>query len=313
MKQTIVLLLFLLIPFAEVVWGQDAVKFQKVIDYDEEDKPLSLTAFVYVDRRTDEIYLIDSRGRIIIYDSSFYPLLTLDRRRGILAPLALSIDPEGNLYVIQAPSKDFPEYRISVYDPALLWVRDLYIEKPPDVEEFVPLRIAIDKKGDLYIVGSNYPGVLVVDPYDGHIKNIISPQENGQKPPVSNVSIDSEGNIYILSSWISRIFVYNSEGKFLYKFGKKGGVTGKLSQPQAVVVDEKRDLIYIIDYMRHSVSVFDRKGRFLFEFGGKGWGEGWFLFPKYLDIDSQGRIIVADSFNKRLQVFVPLIGGGGGQ
>lgn len=304
-----ILFILLLILSIDIAWGQDFVRFHKIINYDEEDKPLALTLFVYVDRSTDEIYLIDSRNRIIIYDSTFYPLLTLDRRRGIVAPLALSLDSDGNLYVIQAPSKKAPGYRISVYNPALLWERDIYIQKPPDTERFAPLRIAIDRKGDLYITGSNYPGALVVDPYDGHIKKIISPQENGEKVPISNVNIDSHGNIYLLSAWISRVFVYDSEGRFLYKFGKKGGVTGKLSQPQTVVVDEARNFIYIVDYMRHSVSAFSRRGKFLFEFGGKGWGEGWFAFPKYIDIDSRGRVMVADMFNKRLQVFVPVGGG----
>ncbi|RMF99597.1 MAG: 6-bladed beta-propeller, partial [Nitrospirae bacterium] len=63
--------------------------------------------------------------------------------------------------------------------------------------------------------------------------------------------------------------------------------------------------LYIVDFMRHAVSVYDYRGRFLFEFGGKGWSSGWFLFPRYLDVDSKGRVFVADTFNQRVQVFKP--------
>ena len=42
---------------------------------------------------------------------------------------------------------------------------------------------------------------------------------------------------------------------------------------------------------------------FIFEFGGMGWGEGWFQHPLDLAIDSASRIMVADLFNQRVQVF----------
>jgi hypothetical protein len=41
----------------------------------------------------------------------------------------------------------------------------------------------------------------------------------------------------------------------------------------------------------------------MFEFGGMGWSEGWFQHPSYLIVDKLGRIIVADTFNQRVQVF----------
>jgi hypothetical protein len=41
----------------------------------------------------------------------------------------------------------------------------------------------------------------------------------------------------------------------------------------------------------------------MFEFGGMGWSEGWFQHPSYFIVDKLGRIIVADTFNQRVQVF----------
>ena len=60
-----------------------------------------------------------------------------------------------------------------------------------------------------------------------------------------------------------------------------------------------------MDYMRHSGLVHDYKdGKFLGEFGGKGWLPGWFQGPMDVDIDREGRIYVADSFNRRIQILI---------
>ena len=42
---------------------------------------------------------------------------------------------------------------------------------------------------------------------------------------------------------------------------------------------------------------------YLFEFGGKGSGDGQFMNPVGIAIDSNGRFIVADTGNHRVQVF----------
>jgi DNA-binding beta-propeller fold protein YncE len=68
-------------------------------------------------------------------------------------------------------------------------------------------------------------------------------------------------------------------------------------------VDEVRHWIYIVDYQRHTITVYKHEnGQYIFEFGGKGWGPGWFQFPKYIYIDRSQRILVADTFNQRIQV-----------
>lgn len=57
--------------------------------------------------------------------------------------------------------------------------------------------------------------------------------------------------------------------------------------------------------MRHTVSAYDKEGKYLYEFGGLGWGEGWFQYPKDLSVDPAGKVLVADTFNNRIEVFKP--------
>ena len=54
--------------------------------------------------------------------------------------------------------------------------------------------------------------------------------------------------------------------------------------------------------MRHTASAYSADGRFLFEFGGKGWGRGWFQYPSDITVDTSGNVLVADTFNNRVQV-----------
>lgn len=117
-----------------------------------------------------------------------------------------------------------------------------------------------------------------------------------------SVAIDSNGNIFVLSAETSKVYVYNGEEELLFSFGEKGGAEGKLSQPRDMVIDEDRNAVYIADYMRHTVLIYDRSGRFMYEFGGQGNSPGWFQFPVSLDLDGDGRLLVSDLFNLRVQV-----------
>lgn len=116
------------------------------------------------------------------------------------------------------------------------------------------------------------------------------------------VTIDSGGNIYMVSDETGKIYVHGPDEAFLFSFGSKGGTPGRLSQPRGVAVDRERGLMYVVDYMRHTILTYDKEGTFLFEFGGKGGTLGWFQFPTDVAVNKHGQVIVADLFNHRLQV-----------
>lgn len=308
------LLRFLLFLFAILIFSSphifasnergSSVVYIDSITEDEEGEKLSFPSFVFAERVRNEIYVIDSKSRIIIYTSDFFPIFILGRNDGIEVPQGLTVDAEGNLYVTQSPTKENPRSRISVYNACLKWKSDIYLEGLEGVELFSPSRVAIDKKGNIFITGSYSPGVLVMNTQDRHI-DILSPEEEGRKVRLNDVHIDMDGRIYLVSEEEGHIYVYDNNRKFLFKFGEKGGSSGKLSRPQAVAVDNRNGRMYIVDYMRHIVSAYDKDGKYLFEFGGLGWGEGWFQYPKDIAVDSAGRILVADTFNNRIQVLKP--------
>lgn len=119
---------------------------------------------------------------------------------------------------------------------------------------------------------------------------------------IHNVAIDSVGNIYLLSSETSKVYVYGPDESFLFSFGKKGGTPRSMSQPRGLAIDEKNDVIYIVDYSRHTVIAYDMAGEFLFEIGGRGFKPGFFNFPVSIAVNRHGQVIISDLFNKRVQV-----------
>jgi DNA-binding beta-propeller fold protein YncE len=278
------------------------VTYQGSIVSDEEEKRLSLPSFVYAEPVMNEIYIIDGKGRIIIYTSDFFPLYTMDKKNGIESPQGITVDDEGNVYVAQSASRGNPRPRISVLNACLQWHHDIYFKGFEGAESFAPYRLALDKEGNIFVAGSDYPGVLILNS-SGQLIDILEAEEEGKKVKLTNVTLDEKGKIYLVSEEMSHIYVYDEHRKFLLKFGEKGGSSGKLSRPKAVGVDYRKGRMYVVDYMRHTISVYSMDGTFIFEFGGMGWGEGWFQHPLDLAVDSESRIMVADLFNQRVQVF----------
>ena len=280
-----------------------SVSYLDSITEDEEGGKIYFPSFVFSDPISNEIYVI-SQTKIIIYTSDFFPIFTLSKRNDIETPQSLTVDAEGNLYVAQSATKENPRHRISIFNACLRWERDIYLEGFEGAGSFIPYRLSVDKKGNIYVAASYFPGVLILN-NQGKLLEIISPEEEDRKVKLTSVTLDKAGRIYLVSEEEGHVYVYDENRNFLFKFGQKGGSSGKLSRPLAVGVDNRNGRMYVVDYMRHTVNVYDDKGKYIFEFGGLGWGEGWFQHPRDITVDSAGRILVADTFNDRIEVFQP--------
>ena len=62
-----------------------------------------------------------------------------------------------------------------------------------------------------------------------------------------------------------------------------------------------KGLLYVTDASNHRICVFRTDGTFVRNMGGVGSGLGQFRFPYGLDIDADGRLIVCEFGNNRVQ------------
>ena len=107
------------------------------------------------------------------------------------------------------------------------------------------------------------------------------------------------GNIYIADTENNCVEVFDSTGKYLFKFGDNED-EGKMYQPLSVAICGDRILISQCD---HCILNYQLNGKFISKIGKYGNGELEFNYPFGLTIDeSNGNIYVSDCLNNRIQI-----------
>jgi len=111
------------------------------------------------------------------------------------------------------------------------------------------------------------------------------------------IIVDSHNNRLVFLSSIDLSLLFSVGGK-------EGSQPGEFYCPSGIAIDDDRHRIIVSDTKNHRVQVLSSiDGSFLFEFGSYGDQPCQFSDPLGLCIANQGRIIVADTDNNRLQSF----------
>lgn len=289
---------------AEVV--VQPVRSLEVIRTDNLGNDLSYPSALFYDAEANEIYVTSPlKNKLIVLTSDYFPYLSLGAGRGLNSVTGCFVR-KGRLYVCGGASKDDPRGHIVMLNGAFLPDGKIYFSGFADADSFLPRKVVVGDSGNIYVSGLTGVGVVVLDPSGNYLRTL-EPRDEvlGVSELVSIISmaVGKDGRLYLLSEGMGRVYVYDRNEKFLYKFGQKGGEPGKLARPRGIAVDDRNQRVYVVDYQRHTVSVFATNGEFQFEFGGMGDGRGWLNYPSDVCIDGFGRILVADTFNHRIQVF----------
>ena len=109
------------------------------------------------------------------------------------------------------------------------------------------------------------------------------------------------GRLYVNDTMNFRIQVFDLDGRFISSFGSHGDGSGDFAQPKGVGIDAEGH-VYVVDALFNRVQIFDEQGVLLLVFGGDGGAPGEFWLPSGLQIAGD-RIYVADSYNRRVQIF----------
>ncbi len=132
------------------------------------------------------------------------------------------------------------------------------------------------------------------------------------------IHVDRDGNVWVADARAegdkgSAVTKFSPEGSVLMTLGNPG-VSGDppeaLTDPTDVVTDPENGDVYVAESHTNvadpnligRISVFDRDGNFLRVIGRSGTGPGEFRTPHAVEFDSQGRLIVADRHNHRIQI-----------
>ena len=165
-----------------------------------------------------------------------------------------------------------------------------------------PVGVSVGPDGNVYVPDTHYQRVMVYTPEGELLRKWGSSGTGpGQFIYPTDVAFDAKGNIFVSEYGDNdRIQVFTPDGKYLYQFGKFGNGDGEFMRPQSMVIDG--DLVYVTDACNHRISVFKTDGTFVRNMGNVGSGLGQFRYPYGLDQDADGRLIVCEFGNNRVQL-----------
>jgi YYY domain-containing protein len=200
----------------------------------------------------------------------------------------------------------------------------------------LPRGIARDAEGNFYVVDTANFRVQKFDPEGTYILSFGSKGNgDGQFNPYSDeaigsgpggVAVDAQGNVYVADTWNHRIQKFDSNGKFLLKWGEfinladpvsvaTGGADVKFFGPRGVAIGPDGN-VYVTDTGNKRVMVFTPDGQPVGEIGSQvtpektssGYaysGPNEFNEPVGIAADGAGNVYVADTNNKRIQKIGP--------
>ena len=133
--------------------------------------------------------------------------------------------------------------------------------------------------------------------------------EPGQFDHAHSVHVGPDGAVWATDPNIHLVYKFSPEGKLLMTLGKKG-VAGDnqsrdaFNRPAGLAIAPNGDIFVADGYGNARIVQLDKNGTFIRMFGGrKGSGPGELSLPHAVALDPAGRIVVADSANKRIVIF----------
>ncbi len=197
------------------------------------------------------------------------------------------------------------------------------------------LYVRNDVAGNLWDFGAGTTTVAALgDPYEANFLTpptvtVINPSgiadsALGSVTTPRNVAVGPDGLIYVADSGNHRVQVFDANGAALNAWGSFGPEPGQFNEPWGLAVDDS--FVYVADTWNHRVQKFTLDGELVGVFGTSGsptpedpsGALGQFFGPRDIAILADGRLIVSDTGNHRLQVldkdgnFSQVVGGFGG-
>jgi DNA-binding beta-propeller fold protein YncE len=162
-------------------------------------------------------------------------------------------------------------------------------------------KAAVDSEGNLYVCQRADPPIIVFDRSGKFIRSI----GQGRDADSHGIWITSDDRIFIVDRDAHEVLCYSSAGELLLKLGDstKPRFQAPFSHPTDVVVASNGEIFVADGYGNRMVHRFSADGLLIKSWGGFGSGPGKFMTPHGINILSDGRVLVGDRENNRVQVF----------
>ena len=160
-----------------------------------------------------------------------------------------------------------------------------------------PEGLSVTSNGDIIVVAKANKLIKIFSP-GGQFKRKFGVQGSLSLPCHC---IQTEQYFIVSDEGEHCIKVFDLEGNFVFKFGKKGNKEGEFNRPGYLSVN-KDGHVMVCDLRNNRIQLFEPSGKFVTKFGRQGSEIGEFDYPVSTANLSDGRIVVSDGLNNRIQI-----------
>jgi len=289
----------------------------------EKDTTGQLRSMVTGENKTDELsfskpYDVAARnGKIVVTDSVYRIAVMFDvSRRKVYAfghrgdgkgqgalqkPIGVGMDGKQWTYIADVSAQD-----VKVYDPLGMFIKSIGSK-----EVFQrPIDVAANEKGDrIYVldgggINSEWHRVIVFDAEGNKLNEIGRRGSNvGEFNLPNQLTVGSDGTLYILDAGNFRIQAFTPEGEFLRTWGKVGRNLGNLARPRGIATDSQGN-VYVTDGAFRNFQIFSKDGKLLMFIGEPGLEDkpGQFVLPAGIAVDETDRAYIVDQVHNKVDV-----------
>lgn len=265
------------------------------------------------------IYVADNNNRVLVYDgnlnlidtmgSANAPYLTDSQHYNF--PRGVSATADGGVVVVEENG-----HRLIKLDAsgAQAWTVGAAGVAGEGNDQFHnPMGTAVAANGDIYVADA-WNNRIQIFTSAGIYKATVGGawgSANGELDWPTDVAVAANGDIYIADVNNNRIQHYSGSGTYIDTIGTTG-VSGTdnahFGYPQGVAIDSTGQ-IFVADDSNSRIQVYESSHAmghaFVRTIGNTGVCSGrliWFCGPHSLNVDSQDRLYIADTWNNRVQI-----------
>jgi DNA-binding beta-propeller fold protein YncE len=172
---------------------------------------------------------------------------------------------------------------------------------PDDVQLGPTSAVAVNRQGEVYIFHRGKRPIIVCDSQG----NVLRSWGDDLIGSAHGLRLDRDENVWVTDIGNHRVFKFDPQGKLLLTLGtgKPGDALDQFNKPTDLAFGPQGE-VYVTDgYGNGRVMKFSPSGALIQTWGKIGKSDGEFRIPHSIVIDRQGRLLVGDRENDRIQVF----------
>ena len=177
-----------------------------------------------------------------------------------------------------------------------------FAQVPDDITLDSCSGVSVNSKGHVYLAHRGQRPIICFDSRGRYVRS----WGDDTIGSAHGLRIDRDDNVWVTDIARHVVIKFSPAGKLLLSIGRPGsaGLANDQFDKPADVAFGAKGQIYVADgYGNSRVMKFSAEGRFLTSWGAPGRGPGEFNLPHTIVTASDGRVIVGDRMNNRIQVF----------